>query len=204
MVDFEYAVLSLKLPAGRQYKQEEQECFGIVCVNASSMSLVKEICTLAFLTNIISAVQTVSLLMHALLALHSTGQQRPLKQHSLGASFSEQGDTEDQDLSESTPDTPSAPGTSCTGSSLESSNEGEPTAVEETASTASTASSKAKKVLSTRDEKRKRMSETDIELRKLEVLKKMAAKVDAEPTPDALTAFGNQVVLDMRLIQDPA
>ncbi|KAF4115304.1 hypothetical protein G5714_002793 [Onychostoma macrolepis] len=63
----------------------------------------------------------------------------------LGASFSEQGDTEDQDLSESTPDTPSAPGTSCTGSSLESSNEGEPTAVEETASTASTASSKAKR-----------------------------------------------------------
>ncbi|KAF4114019.1 hypothetical protein G5714_004242 [Onychostoma macrolepis] len=127
----------------------------------------------------------------------------PIIPSTLGASFSEQGDTEDQDLSESTPDTPSAPGTSCTGSSLESSNEGEPTAVEETASTASTASSKAKKVLRTREEKRKRMSETDIELQKLEVLKKLAAKVDAEQTPDALTAFGNQVALEMRQIQDP-
>ncbi len=64
-------------------KQEAQECFGTVCVSASSMSLVKEICTLAFLTNIISAVQTVSPLVHALLTLHSTCQQRPLKQHSV-------------------------------------------------------------------------------------------------------------------------
>ncbi len=40
-------------------------------------------------------------------------------------------------------------------------------------------------------------------LQKLEVLKKLAAKVDAEPTQDALTAFGNQVLLEMRLIQDP-
>ncbi len=52
----------------------------------------------------------------------------------------------------------------------------------------------------TREEKHKGMPETDIELQKLEVLKKVAAK---DPTPDALTTFGNQVVLEMRLIQDP-
>jgi len=47
------------------------------------------------------------------------------------------------------------------------------------------------------------MPETDVELQKLEVLKRMAAKVDVQPTPDALTAFGNQVVLELRQIQDP-
>lgn len=121
----------------------------------------------------------------------------------LGVLFSEQGDAEDHDLSESRPDTPPAASTSYTLSSLESSNErGSPTAFRETALTASTDSS-AQKVWSTRKEKRKRMSEKDIELQKLEVLKKMAAKVDAEPTPDTLTAFGNQVVLEIRLIQDP-
>lgn len=69
--------------------------------------------------------------------------------------------------------------------------------------TASTGISKAQKVLRTREEKCKRISETDIELQKLEVLKTMAAKVDAEPTQDALTAFGNQVVLELRQIKDP-
>ncbi|KAG7328081.1 hypothetical protein KOW79_008025 [Hemibagrus wyckioides] len=59
----------------------------------------------------------------------------------LGESLSEQGDTEDQDLSESRPDTPSAASTSCSVSSHYYSNEGEPTAVKEIASTASTGSS---------------------------------------------------------------
>lgn len=49
----------------------------------------------------------------------------------------------------------------------------------------------AQNVFSTRGGKRKRMPETDIELQKLEVLNRMAAKVDVQPTPDALNAFGN-------------
>lgn len=44
------------------------------------------------------------------------------------------------------------------------------------------------------------MSETDIELQKLALLKQKAAKMDAEPTPDVLATFGNQVVLELRLI----
>ena len=32
----------------------------------------------------------------------------------------------------------------------------------------------------------------------------MAARVEAEPTPDAFTTFGNQVASELRLIQDPA
>ncbi|XP_062861167.1 uncharacterized protein LOC134323555 [Trichomycterus rosablanca] len=52
--------------------------------------------------------------------------------------------------------------------------------------------------------KRKRRSEADVELQKLVVLKQMAAKVDADSTPDVFTTFGNQVALELRQIQDPA
>lgn len=57
---------------------------------------------------------------------------------------------------------------------------------------------------STRGIKRKSRSVPDVELQKLAVLKQMAAKVEADPTPDAFTTFGNQVASELRLLQDAA
>lgn len=56
---------------------------------------------------------------------------------------------------------------------------------------------------STKQVKRKRRSENDIELQKLVVLKQMASKVEADSTPDVFTTFGNQVASELRLIQEP-
>lgn len=41
-------------------------------------------------------------------------------------------------------------------------------------------------------------SEPDIELQKLVVLAQEASNVTADPTPDALTAFGNQVAAELK------
>lgn len=57
---------------------------------------------------------------------------------------------------------------------------------------------------STRGIKRKARAVCDVELQKLAVLKEMAAKVEVDPTPDAFTTFGNQVVAELRLLQDTA
>lgn len=55
---------------------------------------------------------------------------------------------------------------------------------------------------STRGIKCKAISVSDVELQKLEALKQQAAKVEADPTPDAFTTYGNQVATELRLLQD--
>lgn len=121
--------------------------------------------------------------------------------YQLGGSNIKQDDTDDQDLSDSTSDS-----TSSTPLPPEYPDEGtSATAAEEIPSPVSNGSRKTRgETSSGRAAKHRGSSENDIELQKLEFLKRMAAKVEAEPTPDTFTTFGNQVASEMRLIQDPA
>ncbi|KAM6904503.1 uncharacterized protein FYW49_014592 [Xenentodon cancila] len=124
---------------------------------------------------------------------------RPCKT-ALGASNVKQDDTDDPDLSESTSDS-----TSSTPLPPEFPDEGTSAAtVEEIPSPVSNGSRKTQAETSSRGVKRRGSSENDIELQKLDFLKRMAARVEAEPVPDAFTTFGNQVASELRLIQDPA
>jgi len=68
----------------------------------------------------------------------------------------------------------------------------------------STSSRNAGVESSTRGIKRKARAVSDVELQKLALLKEMVAKVEVAPTPDAFTTFGNQVVAELRLLQDTA
>lgn len=52
--------------------------------------------------------------------------------------------------------------------------------------------------------KRRRGSESDIELQKLEVLKQMSAKVLENPPADAAAVFASQVAMEYRLLSDAA
>ncbi|XP_073731832.1 uncharacterized protein [Misgurnus anguillicaudatus] len=120
----------------------------------------------------------------------------------LGASFNEQSDADDMDLSDIRPDTPSVDSPQCTASTPNRCNEEASTSAEETTSTASSDSCK-QTGRNTNLHKRKRVSEGAIELQKLDLLKQMVAQVDSQPTMDTLSSFGNQVALELRDIQDP-
>lgn len=125
---------------------------------------------------------------------------RPSKT-TLGASFTEQSDADDLDLSDIRPDTPSLDSSPCTASTPNRCSE-EASPSSETASTASGDSGK-QTGRNTNIHKQKRVSEGAIELQKLDLLKQMVAQVDSQPTMDTLSFFGNQVALELRDIQDP-
>lgn len=115
----------------------------------------------------------------------------------LDVTFGEQEDAEDKD---DLYDTPSGP---CTPSTVFP-----PEWTYEGASSSPSPTSTAGRALPgeprARGVKRKGKSEKDIELMKLAFLKQMAARIDADPTPDAFTAFGNQVAAELRQIEDPS
>ncbi|XP_061567664.1 uncharacterized protein wu:fb74b10 [Cololabis saira] len=126
---------------------------------------------------------------------------RPCKSP-LGGSNVKHDDMDDPDLSDSTSDS-----TSSTPLPPEFPDEGtSAVTVEEIPSPVSNGSRKtqAETSSSSRGVKRRGSSENDIELQKLDFLKRMAARVEAEPVPDAFTTFGNQVASELRLLQDPA
>ncbi|KAK7132819.1 hypothetical protein R3I93_019151 [Phoxinus phoxinus] len=52
--------------------------------------------------------------------------------------------------------------------------------------------------------KRRRVSDSDIELQKLEVLKQMSAKVLENPPADSAAVFSSQVAMEYRLLSDPS